>query len=134
MDEREGNSDGGGSFARRLQLRDRGATEVRCASGGRGERFSAVGSRRRATLGGQRRGGSPHYYRTTAAFPPSKPVSTFLVCCPHLARARLCAGLCGRSSSPANFLRASQAQSSGHISPRCPQGSRVTPKARRIGA
>src|SRR6202041_2137756 len=125
MDEREGNSDGGGSFARRLQLRDRGA------SGGRGERFSAVGSRRRATLGGQRRGG-PHI--TTAAFPPSKPVSTFLVCCPHLARARLCAGLCGRSSSPANFLRVSQAQSSGHISTRWPRGSRVTPKARRIGA
>src|ERR1700723_1082888 len=102
MDEREGNSDGGGSFARRLQLRDRRATEVRCASGGRGERFSAVGSRRRATLGGHGRGG-PHL--PTAAFPPSKPGSTFLVCCPHLARARLCAALCGRSSSEANFLR-----------------------------
>src|ERR1700731_360857 len=127
MDEREGNSDGGGSFARRLQLRARGATEVRCASGGRGERFSAVGSRRRARLGGQRRDG-PHI--TTAAFPPSKPVLTFLVCCPHLARARLCAGRCGRSSSPANFLPVSQAQSSGHISTRWQPGSRVTPKAR----
>src|SRR5580700_7589488 len=115
MDEREGNSDGGGSFARRLQLRDRGATEVRCASGGRGERFSAVGSRRRARLGGS--GGT---------------VSTFLVCCPHLARARLCAGRCGRSSSPANFLPVSRAQSSGHISTRWQPGSRVTPKARRI--
>src|ERR1700730_5755985 len=119
MDEQEGNSDGGGSFARPLQLRDRGATEVRCASGGRGERFSAVGSRRRATLGGQRRGG-PHI---TTAFPPSNPVSPFLVCCPHLARARLCAGRCGRSSSPANFLPVSQAQSSLHISTRWQRGS-----------